>query len=194
MAQTYNDEVGAGSGSIDRISGHGPRSAVSWSSILAGAFAGLGISLIFLVLGSGLGFAFASPWPDRGMSTTALTVNAAVWLVVAQWVSAGVGGYLAGRLRTRWLGTHVHEVFFRDTAHGLITWAVTTVAVFALAVPWAESAPWPDAHVAVSSVDLDLVRKAAAETAIYFALSLLIGAFISSVAAAIGGRQRDLHI
>jgi hypothetical protein len=42
-----------------------------------------------------------------------------------------MGGYLAGRLRTRWIGTHTHEVFFRDTAHGLITWAVASVLVAA---------------------------------------------------------------
>jgi hypothetical protein len=36
------------------------------------------------------------------------------------------------RLRTKWVGTHTHEVFFRDTAHGLVTWSVATVAVAAL--------------------------------------------------------------
>ena len=40
----------------------------------------------------------------------------------------------------------------------------------------------------------DEARKAAAETAIYTALSMLIGAFIASVAAALGGRLRDEHI
>jgi hypothetical protein len=59
-------------------------------------------------------------------------VNAAIWLIVSQWLSAALGGYIAGRLRTKWVGTHTHEVFFRDTAHGLITWSVATVAVAAL--------------------------------------------------------------
>jgi hypothetical protein len=193
MAQTFNNELGALPGIDDRTSMSASRSAVSWSSIMAGAFASLGLSFILLALGSGLGFAFVSPWPDRGMSSTALTATAAIWLLVAQWISAGVGGYLAGRLRTRWLGTHIHEVFFRDTAHGLITWAVVTVVIAALTVPWAGTVSWPAAHLAASPVDLDLARKAAAETAIYLALSLLIGAFIASVAGALGGRQRDLH-
>jgi hypothetical protein len=194
MAQTFNNELGAMPGIDDRVSGPGPRSAVSWSSILAGAFASLGLSFILLALGSGLGFAFVSPWLRPGMSTTALTATAAIWLLVAQWISAGVGGYLAGRLRTRWLGTHVHEVFFRDTAHGLITWAVVTVVIAVLTVPLAGSASWPTMHMELSTVDLDLARKAAAETSIYLALSLLVGAFIASVAAALGGHQRDLHI
>ena len=48
---------------------------------------------------------------------------------MTQWISAALGGYIAGRLRTKWTGTHTHEVFFRDTAHGLITWSVATVFV-----------------------------------------------------------------
>lgn len=36
--------------------------------------------------------------------------------------------------------------------------------------------------------------KAASATAIFSALSLLVGAFIASIAAALGGRLRDQHI
>jgi hypothetical protein len=39
----------------------------------------------------------------------------------------------------------------------------------------------------------DQARKAAASAAIYTALSMLMGAFIASVAAALGGRLRDEH-
>ena len=105
--------------------------AVSWPAIIAGAFVAAGVSLILLALGSGLGFASMSPWAKQGISATAFTVAAAIWLLVVQWISAALGGYIAGRLRVRWAGTHVHEVFFRDTAHGLITWAVATVLVAA---------------------------------------------------------------
>jgi hypothetical protein len=38
-----------------------------------------------------------------------------------------MGGYLAGRLRTKWVDTHVDEVYFRDTAHGFLTWAVAAL-------------------------------------------------------------------
>jgi hypothetical protein len=54
---------------------------------------------------------------------------AGVALIVTQWVSACLGGYITGRLRTRWVGTHTHEVFFRDTAHGFITWCVATLLI-----------------------------------------------------------------
>lgn len=108
------------------------KSAASWPAILAGAFVAIAASAILLAFGSGLGFALVSPWPGRGASATGFTVNAAIWLIVSQWLSAALGGYIAGRLRTKWVGTHTHEVFFRDTAHGLVTWSVATVAVAAL--------------------------------------------------------------
>jgi hypothetical protein len=105
------------------------KSAASWPAILAGAFVAVSASLIMIVLGSGLGFAAVSPWPGHGASAAGLTISAAIWLIVTQWISAALGGYVAGRLRTKWTGTHTHEVFFRDTAHGLVTWSVATIFV-----------------------------------------------------------------
>ena len=103
--------------------------AASWPAILAGAFVAIATSLVLFALGSGFGLAVISPWPGRGVSAAAFTINAAIWLIVIQWLSAALGGYIAGRLRTKWVGTHTHEVFFRDTAHGLVTWSVATVVV-----------------------------------------------------------------
>jgi hypothetical protein len=53
----------------------------------------------------------------------------AIWLIVVQWIASGLGGYLTGRLRAKWVGLHTHEVAFRDTAHGFATWAVATIIV-----------------------------------------------------------------
>ena len=259
------------------------KSAASWPSIIAGAFVAAGASLILVALGSGIGFASISPWPHHGASVTTFAITTAIWLIVTQWISAALGGYIAGRLRTRWIGTHAHEVFFRDTAHGLITWAVATILVAAIAAASFMSAAGtaghaladasspvsaytidklfrssgsggtvadtrteaihletahivanalatgsvPDADRAylaeqvsartgmsqayaqtrvdsfIASVneaqaklksDADAAKKAAAQASIYLALSLLIGAFIASVSAALGGRIRDEHI
>jgi hypothetical protein len=280
------------------------RSAASWPSIIAGAFVAAAATVILLALGSGIGFASISPWPDRGASITTFAMTTAIWLIVTQWVSAALGGYIAGRLRTRWIGTHPHEVFFRDTAHGLITWAVATILVVAVGVSSFRSAAGAAGHVAgagatammaggaaggmaanattsapgqntsispyeidklfrtsnfggaalladaraetahiaanaftngsISAADraylveqvsartgasqtdaqarvdnfvasiteaqaklkteADSARKAAAEASIYLALSMLIGAFIASVSAALGGRIRDEHL
>jgi hypothetical protein len=273
------------------------KSAASWPAIFAGAFVAAGATLILFALGSGIGFASISPWQNRGVSVTTFAMTTAIWLIVTQWISAGLGGYIAGRLRTRWIGTHAHEVFFRDTAHGLVTWAVATVLVAAVATgtlmsgagagtravgevasagvqgvtggaagaansaygidklfrpgPGATGAtgaagvadaraetghilanaiamgsmpdadrsylvdqvadrtgiPKADAQARVDSfvtamtdaqtklkAEADAARKAAAQASIYLALSLLIGAFIASVSAAVGGRLRDEHI
>jgi hypothetical protein len=106
-------------------------SAVSWPAIIAGAFAIAAAALILLALGSGLGLASVSLWYNSGPSATTFGVWAAVWLIVVQWLSAALGGYVTGRLRIKWVGVHTDEVYFRDTAHGFLAWAVTAVVMAA---------------------------------------------------------------
>ena len=274
------------------IGNESSKSAVSWAAIIAGAVAATSASLLLLALGSGLGLISASPWPGVGASAGAVTALAAAWFVAVQWIASGLGGYLTGRLRTRWVGTHDHEVFFRDTAHGFVTWALATV-VLALLIAAAASAAVGTgvragaelgsgaaqgaanaaSHGPVSGYDVDMLfrssqadpgqsaaesrqeatrilakgmttgdvsaadrayvaqmvaartgiaqpeaekrvddvvaqlnaaetkarqaadaaRKAAATASILTALSMLIGAFIACAAAALGGKERDLH-
>lgn len=123
-------------------------SAISWAAIIAGAFAAAAISLLLLALGAGVGFASASPWTGAGASATAFTVGAAIWLIVIQWLSSGIGGYLTGRLRTKWVDVHTDEVFFRDTVHGFLTWAVASVVVAVLLTSSVSSVLREGAHVA----------------------------------------------
>jgi hypothetical protein len=268
-----------------------PVSAASWPAIFAGAITAAATSLILVALGSGIGLASVSPWPHSGASATTFTVMTAIWLIVVQWGSSLIGGYMTGRLRTKWVGTHTHEVFFRDTTHGFVTWALATVigaallasvlgavtengvqAASTVAAGAAQGAaasmgnavaPYdidrllrpvsPDtdgsksdgrgevtriltngastgdvsaddraylaklvaARTGVSEPEAqkrvedtiaaekatelkareaaDAARKAAATTSIFMALSMLIGAFIASASAALGGRLRDLH-
>ncbi|MBB3289445.1 MULTISPECIES: hypothetical protein [unclassified Rhizobium] len=103
--------------------------AIVWGPIIGGAFAATGITLILLLLGSGVGLTMVSPWSDQSNSATAVGITAAIWLVVVQWLSSAIGGYLTGRLRTKWVEVHSDEVFFRDTAHGFLSWALATVFV-----------------------------------------------------------------
>jgi len=270
-----------------------PVSAVSWAAIIAGGAVAAAVSLLLMALGTGLGFASISAWPNAGASAATFSIMTAIWLIVMQWVASGVGGYVTGRMRTKWVQLHTHEVFFRDTAHGLVTWAaatVVTVAVVALTaaavaregaraattvvagaaqgaaaspgnvdqysvdkllrspanksepgaasetevraesmrilatslgaegmsaddraylvqlvqartgLSAAESEQRVDAVIAqVKAAEVkarqaaDAARKVAASTSIFTALAMLIGAFIACVAAALGGRERDLH-
>jgi hypothetical protein len=256
-------------------------STVSWAAIIAGAVVAAAASVLLFALGSGFGLASVSPWAG-GASPVTFTVMTAIWLIVMQWIASGLGGYLTGRLRTRWIGTHAHEVFFRDTAHGFLSWALATIITAALFGSLAVLATGAGAHVAaapaaapqqalaydvdflfrsahpdtaataadtraeagriltagiangavpandrayldqlivgeagVSQADADqrvgtvvdreqaavvqakqaadTARKAAAAFAIFTGLSMLIGALIACVAAALGGQLRDEH-
>jgi hypothetical protein len=102
-------------------------SGVSWGSIVAGAVVAAALSLALLALGSGLGLSSISPWADSGISASTFKNAAGAYLVIVAVMSSAIGGYLAARLRTKWTGIHTNEVFFRDTAHGLIAWALATV-------------------------------------------------------------------
>jgi hypothetical protein len=104
-------------------------SAVNWGPIIAGAFAASTLTFILMLLGSGLGLTMVSPWSNESASVTTFAVSTAIWLVIVQWLSSGLGGYLTGRLRTKWVGIHTDETFFRDTAHGFMAWALATLLV-----------------------------------------------------------------
>jgi hypothetical protein len=102
-------------------------SGVAWPAIIGGAFASVALAMLLFTLGSGLGLASVSPWANTGASVTTVTVMTGIWLIVMHWLASGLGGYLTGRLRTKWAGLHTHEVFFRDTANGFLSWAVASV-------------------------------------------------------------------
>jgi hypothetical protein len=104
-----------------------PSSGVSWPAVFAGAFAAAALWLILLALGTGIGLSSVSPWSNMGASASAIGIGAIVWLIVTQIIAAAIGGYLAGRLRTKWVNIHTDEVYFRDTAHGFLVWAVGLV-------------------------------------------------------------------
>jgi hypothetical protein len=104
-------------------------SAVSWGAIIAGAVAASAITLVLSLVGSGIGLSLASPFSSEGSSLATFAIGGAIWLIIVQWASAGFGGYIAGRLRTKWTGVNRDEVFFRDTAHGILAWALATLIV-----------------------------------------------------------------
>src|SRR3954469_5509561 len=102
-------------------------SAVAWSAIFAGAAAAAVLSLILVILGTGLGLSALSPWANEGASAKTLGIGTGVWVIFMQLASSVLGGYIAGRLRTRWLNLDIDEVVFRDTSHGFLAWAVATL-------------------------------------------------------------------
>jgi len=255
--------------SSDLRGGEDSVSAISWPAIIGGTFAATALSLVLIAFGSGMGFALAPHFIQDSLSAKHLTYIAVVWLIVVQWIASGLGGYLTGRLRTKWTSVHTHEVFFRDTAHGFLTWSVTTVVsvVFLMSavgslhglpqerhmrpegpmayevdnlfrtdrpgvavdqdtktetshilmkgvaegglsatdktylsqivaahtgLTQADAEKKIDDTVAAAQEQAEEASKTAATTSIFTLLSMMVGAFIACVAAAIGGQERDI--
>ncbi len=105
------------------------KSAISWGPVVAGGVAAAAATVVLMLVGAGLGLTMVSPFSNQGFSLETVTASTAIWLVVVQWLSALLGGYIAGRLRTKWVNLHTDEVFFRDTAHGFLAWALATLLV-----------------------------------------------------------------
>jgi hypothetical protein len=99
-------------------------SAVSWGAIIAGGVAAASVTLVLLALGIGIGFSVISPWPEAGVSTTTFKIAGGIYVVLISLMASAVGGYLTGRLRAKWAGVNTNAVYFRDTAHGFLSWAV----------------------------------------------------------------------
>ena len=176
-----------------------PLNAVSWQAIFAGATASAALSLILLVLGMGLGLSALSPWTGISGTTTAITASTIVWLCLTAAAASGLGGYIAGRLRTRWPDAQRDEVYFRDTAHGFLSWAVATLltaavltSVIGAILGTSDVVSATGAAGDAARVVTDEARRNAAQASLWIFVSLLIGAFSASLLATWGGRQRDL--
>jgi hypothetical protein len=104
------------------------------------------MTLVLLAFGTGLGLSAISPWAGSGVSVTTFKITTGLYLIVIAMISSSIGGYLAGRLRAAWEGMHADEVYFRDTAHGFIAWALASVlgaAVLAVRRQVSSAAPLP---------------------------------------------------
>lgn len=174
--------------SVEDVAGGG--SAVSWAAIFAGATGAAALSLLLLILGTGLGFSTVSPWAMDSTSTTRIGFTAILWLSFTQLAASGMGGYLAGRLRTRWAAVHTDEVYFRDTAHGFLTWAVASLLTVMVLTSVLGSILGTAGGILEGTATED-ARKASAYGALWMFVTLLMGAFAASLMAVFGGRQRD---
>jgi MFS family permease len=188
-------------------------SGVSWSAIIAGAFVTGSLALIFILLGIGLGLSVISPWTGEGLGATTIGVAAIIWLIATHAIASGLGGYLAGRLRTKWSIGDRDEIFFRDTAHGFLVWAVSVIITLFLLGSAVSAIITSGVELVGRTVDLgemtaptgelsaptDVDKTEAAEEArkttrtatLWIFAALLFGAFCASLAATFGGKQRD---
>src|SRR4029079_7475007 len=138
-------------------------SAVEWPAIAAGALAAIGVSIIISTLATGAGLASIKPWSFSEPSPATFGVAAAIGLIITQWIASALGGYLTGRLRIKWVGIRTDEIFFRDTAHGFLAWALATLfmaAVFSLIAAGTVAGTGTEATVTPEAAEQ--ARKAAA--------------------------------
>lgn len=115
-------------------------SYVEWGPVLAGAVLAAALSFVLLTFGTAIGLSATSPWPNTGISTRVLAGLAVLWIMIQQIATFMAGGYVAGRLRTRWQDVPQDEVEFRDGLHGGLVWAVGVVIGAALLMATAGAA------------------------------------------------------
>lgn len=177
----------------------GRLAATDWAAIAGGALAAIGVTIILFTAGSGFGLSTVTPWTFANQPPANFAIAAGIWIIVMQWLSSALGGYMAGRLRSRWIGARTDEVMFRDTAHGFLAWALATLAVAILfasgatltgAVAAVTDAP-AEAAQQITAQAAEQAREIAANFSIFTAISLLVGAFIGAAAGALGGYHRD---
>ena len=106
-----------------------------WSPTVAGAIVAAALFFVLVSFGSAVGLAVISPSATWRDTSSVLALLGGLWLLLASLASFGLGGYLAGRLRTPWNVTALDEVEFRDGIHGLLVWglAILIGALLALA-------------------------------------------------------------
>jgi hypothetical protein len=168
--------------------------ALSWSAIIAGSLVAMASSILLTILAAGFGYDLAAGALGSRGSLAGFTPEAGAAAVAIQVISAGLGGYLAGRLRHVWSAAHIDEAHFRDTAQGLIVWALATVAgVMLTALVIAPYAEQLAAATVPAPADTDAVRAGhiAAQSAFFTAVGMLLSAFIAAVAARIGGLHTE---
>jgi hypothetical protein len=107
---------------------------IGWTPVLAGAVVAAALYFVLLSFGAAIGLAVASPSSTWRDTSSALTLLGGLWLLLASLASFGLGGYIAGNLRSPWASSLPHRVEFRDGIHGLVVWGVAVLLGAILAV------------------------------------------------------------
>jgi hypothetical protein len=104
----------------------GPASFVEWGAVLAGAVLAAALSFVLLTFGAAIGLSATSPWPNSGLSVKVIATLAVFWALAQQIGSLMAGGYVAGRMRSRWHEAG-DETEFRDGLHGGLVWSIAVL-------------------------------------------------------------------
>src|SRR5437762_4551238 len=155
--------------------GHiGASSCLGWTPAIAGALIATVLSAVLIAFGTAIGLGVASSAPTWRDASVALWLLSGIYLILVSLVGFGLGGYLAGRLRTTMPAADAGDIEYRDGVHGLAAWAIAvvmTVLITALVgsatlarVPSAQTVPAASAAEPMLSYELDRLFRPARRT------------------------------
>lgn len=147
---------------------------IGWGPVIAGAVVAAALAFVLHSFAAAIGLAVSSTAPTWRDASIALWVMSGLYLILVALATYGLGGYMAGRLRSAYeKPAPADEVETRDGGHGLLVWGLATLltaflvfasagAVTRLAAPSAGAAG-PATSVAGENIiafDLDRLFRA----------------------------------
>jgi hypothetical protein len=110
---------------------------IQWTPAVAGALTAAALAFVLHSFAGAIGLAVSSTAPTWRDASVALQLLSGFYLVLVAIAAFGLGGYIAGRMRTP-VDASDDEVEFRDGAHGLLVWSIAIVLTVLMA--WAAAA------------------------------------------------------
>src|SRR3981081_400777 len=107
-------------------------SYLQWTPVVAGAICAAALSFILVTFAAAVGLGVSSTSPTWRDASVALWILSGLYLILQALLSFGLGGYIAGRIRTSLAENSTEEVENRDGLHGLAAWALAVVMGAAL--------------------------------------------------------------
>ncbi len=107
---------------------------VQWGPVFAGALAAAALASVLHTFAGAIGLAVSSTAPTWRDASIALWILSGLYLVLVALAAYGLGGYVAGRLRSRLAPASADEIEFRDGVHGLLVWSLATLLTATLLV------------------------------------------------------------
>ncbi len=98
-------------------------SYMQWGPAVAGALVAAALAFLLHAFAVAIGLAVSSSAPTWRDSSFMLQLLSGLYMIFAAIVAFGVGGYLAGRMRSPVGGTE-DEIEFRDGSLGVLSWAI----------------------------------------------------------------------
>ena len=101
-------------------------SYLEWGPVMGGTVIATAISIVLFQFGAGVGLSTDATYLESGDASWSV-LPGGLWTALVALISATTGGYVAGRMRSRFADARESEVEFRDGVHGLTVWAASTI-------------------------------------------------------------------